>query len=138
MGIKKFFSTKTTGDTNICSLVNNIIQSLCDCEDCISMETIFDIRVALSELIQNALRHGNKGDKNKYIKVNAGITSDGYAFFVVEDEGEGFDYRDLVRETDDLMQLKESGRGVIIVEGLCDKLKFNEKGNKAVILKKLT
>ncbi|NMB33337.1 MAG: ATP-binding protein [Clostridium sp.] len=102
------------------------------------METIFDIRVALSELIQNALRHGNKGDKNKYIKVNAGITSDGYAFFVVEDEGEGFDYRDLVRETDDLMQLKESGRGVIIVEGLCDKLKFNEKGNKAVILKKLT
>ena len=76
-------------------------------------------------------------------KGKIGITENGYAFFIIEDEGEGFDFKSFIEkdfeieDTVDIKHLKESGRGVLIVKKLCDKLKFNEKGNKAVVLKKL-
>jgi serine/threonine-protein kinase RsbW len=124
-------------------LVNDIVGFLCGCNDYINESIVFDIRVVLNELIVNAIVHGNKNNTNKWIKVKIGITENGYAFFIIEDEGEGFDFKSFIEkdfeieDTVDIKHLKESGRGVLIVKKLCDKLKFNEKGNKAVVLKKL-
>jgi serine/threonine-protein kinase RsbW len=131
------------GKSDIRILVNDIVKFLCDCNECINESILFDIRVVLNELIINAVTHGNKESEDKCVKVKIGITENDYAFFVIEDEGEGFDFKSFVEEdfeiedTVNFMQLKESGRGVLIVKKLCDKLKFNDKGNKAVVLKKL-
>ena len=43
----------------------------------------------ISELIKNAVRHGNKNDINKKVKVWAGFSTD-HAHVIVEDEGDGF------------------------------------------------
>ena len=73
----------------------------------------------------------------------AGITANGYCYFVIEDEGDGFTKYDNqscctgIVDIDDLYNLKESGRGILIVNSLCDKVKFNKRGNKVVILKKV-
>ncbi len=43
----------------------------------------------ISELIKNAVRHGNKNDINKKVRVWADFSVD-HAHVIVEDEGEGF------------------------------------------------
>jgi len=142
--LKRSCEMKVSGpNSDIRKLVNDIIGFLCGCKDCINENVVFDIRVVLNELIVNAVTHGNKEDKDKCVKIKIGVTEDDHAIFVIEDEGEGFDFKSFIEkdfeieDTVDFMQLKERGRGVLIVKKLCDKLKFNEKGNKAVVLKKL-
>jgi len=142
--LKRTCEIKVPGEkSDIRRLVNDIVKFLCDCNGCINDVILFDIKVVLNELIINAVTHGNKGNIDKCVKVKIGITENDYAFFVIEDEGEGFDFKSFIEkdfeieDTVDFMQLKESGRGVLIVKRLCDKLKFNDKGNKAVVLKKL-
>ena len=43
----------------------------------------------ISELIKNAVRHGNKKDPDKKVRVWASFST-GHAHLIVEDEGEGF------------------------------------------------
>ncbi len=50
-------------------------------------DKIFQLQI--SEFIKNAIRHGNKLDKDKKVKVWYEINND-YAKIIVEDEGEGF------------------------------------------------
>jgi len=47
------------------------------------------IKLQISEFIKNAIRHGNKLDKNKKVKIWYDINSD-YAKLIIEDEGDGF------------------------------------------------
>lgn len=127
----------------ICFVVGEIIgylqQHVDNLDDC----TIFEVRVVLNEIISNAIRHGNKNDESKHVKLSAGTTENGYAFFIVEDEGNGFNCGERqfcctgLVDSNDLNDIKESGRGILIVNSLCDKVKFNSRGNKVVILKKL-
>jgi serine/threonine-protein kinase RsbW len=37
----------------------------------------------------------------------------------------------------DICNLEETGRGMIIVERLCDKVEVNRKGNRITVVKKL-
>lgn len=127
----------------VCQIVGEIIdylqKNIENLDDC----TLFEIRVVLNEVVSNAIKHGNKNDLDKNVKISAGIIADGYCYFVVEDEGEGFTkYNNQfcctgIVDSDDLCNIKESGRGILIVNSLCDKVKFNSKGNKVVILKKV-
>lgn len=108
-------------------------------DDC----TLFDLKVILNEVLLNAIKHGNKGDENKQVKIRAGISENNFVFIIIEDEGAGFDYgchcknRKAVDEESDICSIMESGRGILIVSCLCDSFRINSKGNKIVILKKL-
>lgn len=145
MKVLKTYDSKVLSEkNNIASLIRDIVKFLCDYNEAIDEDTMFDIKVILNELLQNAMRHGNKEDRNKSIKVRIGIAGNNYAYFIIEDEGEGFNYKCLFEkgfdfdESIDFYDLKESGRGMLIVKSLCEKLKFNEKGNKVIVLKKLS
>src|SRR5215211_2526631 len=48
--------------------------------------------VALDEAFVNAVKHGNKNDPNKLVRITAELTPQ-EASFTVEDEGEGFDIK---------------------------------------------
>jgi Anti-sigma regulatory factor (Ser/Thr protein kinase) len=117
------------------ALVNNF-GPLLDC-------TLFELTVILNEIVINAVKHGNKGDLNKFVKLSSGITEDGFVCFIVEDEGCGYDYNVTCinnyenSQPEDICDIMESGRGMIIVKNLCDCVKVNSKGNKIVVLKKL-
>jgi serine/threonine-protein kinase RsbW len=127
----------------ISSTISNIIlclnRHLGTLEEC----TLFEIKVILNELILNAIKHGNKGDVTKNVRVICRITSDEYVLFQVEDEGEGYNYKCLLEKSEEieegceLLDLKETGRGIKIVKSLSDNLKLNIKGNKIIVLKKI-
>ena len=129
--------------SNICGAVNKIIDYLLVHYGKIDECSIFEIKVILNELISNGIKHGNMENSHKSVKIGTGITNGGYAFFLVEDEGEGYDYKNLFQKKcspEDIFNLedvKETGRGIMIVKNLCDRIRFNRKGNKVIVLKKL-
>ncbi|RCX14865.1 serine/threonine-protein kinase RsbW [Anaerobacterium chartisolvens] len=105
---------------------------------------IFEVKVILNELILNAVRHGNREDANKFVKIAVGINDSGYMVLIVEDEGQGYNCRCLLskqktslQETKDVCSMKETGRGMTIVLSLSEKIKFNGRGNRIIVLKKL-
>lgn len=106
--------------------------------------TLFELTVVLNEIVLNAIKHGNKEDESKNVKITTGITENGFVCFIVEDEGCGYDYDNACSENisnidaNDICNAMESGRGIFIVKNLCDCVKVNSKGNKIVVLKKLS
>lgn len=128
----------------VCQIVGEIIDYLRKNIGNMDDGILFEIRVILNEVVSNAIKHGNKNNLDKNVKISSGITEDGFCYFIVEDEGEGFTKSDNqfcctgIVDYDDLLNLKESGRGILIINSLCDKVKFNKKGNKVVILKKVS
>jgi serine/threonine-protein kinase RsbW len=55
----------------------------------------FDLKVVLNELVLNAVKHGNREDETKFVKVYADIEN-GEVCITVQDEGRGFDYESLL------------------------------------------
>jgi serine/threonine-protein kinase RsbW len=115
-----------------------IVVSYGQLNDCVE----FELKVILNELIINAIKHGNNSDVSKKVKTSITISKSGFVFIIIEDEGEGYDYKCRVRNKDiavneDFCDLKETGRGIVIVSNLCDKIKFNKKGNKVIVMKRL-
>ena len=123
---------------NIRNSINNIVDFIIECHGLLREDALFEIKVVLDELIQNAIIHGNKLDSSKQIKIRIGI-SNSYVYFIIEDEGEGFKSNCIGQSESflDICDLKESGRGILIVKSLCDSVKYNSKGNKIVVLKRL-
>ncbi|MBU1249135.1 MAG: ATP-binding protein [Proteobacteria bacterium] len=85
--------------------------------------------LVLRELLNNAIEHGNHKDSKK--KVEATVERIGPLRFkvTVADEGEGFDYKDLIlKMSDDPTQLRN--RGLPLVNAYCDELSFNAMGSQ--------
>lgn len=123
--------------------VDQVLDGLYDIIDFSDETLLFDIKVILNELLLNAVLHGNKGDRAKKVTVRASVEDGGsYLYLSVEDEGEGFNYREILsnagKECFCFDCLKETGRGLIIAKSLSDKLMFNDKGNQVVVMKKLS
>lgn len=108
----------------------------------ISSEILFEIKVVLNELITNALCHGNKCESGKVIYVTFKLVYNNYIYISVRDEGCGFNPKIEKQDIDNYLEevnstLCEHGRGLVIVDRLCDKVKFNKCGNKVSIIKNL-
>jgi serine/threonine-protein kinase RsbW len=123
-------------------LICNLNQRIGDLDEYI----LFELRVILNELLVNAIKHGNRDDESKNIKVVAGIDEQKDLFVSVEDEGCGYDFantcdnlKPYCGEIDslDVSECAECGRGILIIKSLCDRVLVNDKGNKTVIHKRL-
>jgi serine/threonine-protein kinase RsbW len=91
--------------------------------------------VALDEAFVNAVKHGNKFDATKNIRIVADVTPK-EARFTIEDEGEGFDVTAIPDPTDTENLFKSSGRGVMFMYNIMDEVVYNEKGNRITMVKK--
>jgi serine/threonine-protein kinase RsbW len=86
-----------------------------------------NIMVAITESVNNAMKHGNKLDKTKNVILSA--TCDENALTIrVEDQGEGFDYENLPDPTAPENIDKVGGRGVFLMKHLSDEVRFESKG----------
>jgi serine/threonine-protein kinase RsbW len=86
-----------------------------------------NIMVAITESVNNAMKHGNKLDKTKNVILSA--TCDENALTIrVEDQGEGFDYDNLPDPTAPENLDKVGGRGVFLMKHLSDEVRFEDKG----------
>ncbi|MGL1884884.1 MAG: ATP-binding protein [Reichenbachiella sp.] len=88
-----------------------------------------NIMIAVTESVNNAIVHGNKNDKTKNVQLSLHI-EDQLVRFVVEDEGEGFDYDTLPDPTAPENLEKTGGRGIFLMKNLCDDVKFDNNGKK--------
>lgn len=91
--------------------------------------------IALDEAFVNAVKHGNKFDAKKLVKVAAEVSTK-EARFTVEDEGDGFDVSAIPNPLDPENLFKTSGRGVLIIHNVMDEVKYNERGNRVEMVKK--
>lgn len=91
--------------------------------------------VALDEAFVNAVKHGNKYDVTKLVRITAEVSTK-EARFTVEDEGEGFNVAEIPDPTDIENLFKTSGRGVLIIHNVMDEVHYNERGNRVEMVKR--
>ena len=91
--------------------------------------------VALDEAFVNAVKHGNKFDAKKLVRITADVTQ-AEARFTIEDEGEGFDVNSIPDPLDPENLFKTSGRGVLFIYNIMDEVKYNERGNRLTMVKR--
>lgn len=121
------------------------------------------IITAFSEIVMNAYEHGSlyirtslknifikngqydeyllnaERDLDKKITVTISLSDEDSGKFIiitVSDEGRGFDPPEKLKSSRHLQSL--SGNGIKIVENIVDVIFYNEKGNKATLIKKVT
>ncbi len=91
--------------------------------------------IALDEAFVNAVKHGNKNDPSKLVRVGAEL-SPKEASFTIEDEGEGFDVQTIPDPRDPANLFKSSGRGVLLIYNIMDEVEYNAQGNRVKMVKR--
>jgi serine/threonine-protein kinase RsbW len=91
-----------------------------------------NIMISVTEAVSNAIIHGNKSDAKKMVKLEMIFMKDKIQF-LIEDNGEGFDYENLPDPTAPENLTKSGGRGIFIMKNLCDSVEFLDKGKKVLL-----
>lgn len=86
-----------------------------------------NIMIAVTEAVNNAIRHGNKSESTKNVTLALSLES-GLIKFKVEDEGNGFDFHNLPDPTSPENLEKPGGRGIFLMKHLSDEVDFKESG----------
>jgi serine/threonine-protein kinase RsbW len=86
-----------------------------------------NIMIAVTESVNNAIKHGNNCDKNKNVTLTA-VYEDNLVRFIVEDEGPGFDPAKLPDPTAPENLEKLGGRGIFLMQQLSDEVTFSKDG----------
>jgi serine/threonine-protein kinase RsbW len=95
----------------------------------ISDEVYGKILISTVEAVNNAILHGNKGKKEKIVKID--FNANGNMFEVtVKDEGDGFEFNNIPDPTDPANIENLHGRGVFLMRSLADMIEFNDSGNE--------
>jgi len=94
-----------------------------------------NLYVALDEAFVNAVKHGNKFDAAKRVRIAADV-SPMEARFTIEDDGEGFDVKNIPDPLDPENLFKTSGRGVLFIYNIMDEVEYNDRGNRLTMVKK--
>ena len=92
-----------------------------------------NIMVAVTESVNNAIRHGNKFDKDKNVYLRLSVEPSTLRF-EIEDEGAGFDYNNLPDPTAPENIENPGGRGIFLIQALADEVQFLDKGRKVCLM----
>ena len=82
---------------------------------------VADIAISVSELVNNAIVHGNRSVIDKTVRVSITRKNDTVTI-KISDQGEGFDPSSVPDPLADANLLQEVGRGLFIVRSLMDKV----------------
>ena len=86
-----------------------------------------NIMIAVTEAVNNAIKHGNSSDKSKNVHLSLSL-DDSMIKFVIKDEGNGFNYANLPDPTAPENLEKPGGRGIFLMKHLSDEVDFKEDG----------
>jgi serine/threonine-protein kinase RsbW len=93
----------------------------------VSPDLYGNMLVSLTEAVTNAIIHGNRNDCSKTVDIDMRRCTEGIAIRV-SDQGRGFDYRTIPDPTAPENRCKCGGRGVFLMQKLCDNIKFDDNG----------
>lgn len=93
----------------------------------VAEEIQLDLKLCMTEALQNALLHGSLNNAEIIVKVMWKYSASTFCF-IVEDNGKGIpvEQRNTVYEE----RLQENGRGLFLLHTILDELRFNEQGNR--------
>jgi serine/threonine-protein kinase RsbW len=95
---------------------------------------IFGVHLAVEEALVNAIRHGNKLDESKSVRVHCKISVE-RLWIQIADEGRGFDPKRIPDPTADENLETPGGRGVLLMKNFMSRVEYNEAGNCVVMEK---
>jgi serine/threonine-protein kinase RsbW len=99
-----------------------------------SEDDIFAVHLALEEAFINAVKHGNKMEPSKAVRVDFAIEVDKIEISMT-DEGEGFDPEVIPdpRYGDNLY--KPAGRGMLLMRSFMDVVEYNREGSSVRMIR---
>jgi serine/threonine-protein kinase RsbW len=93
-----------------------------------SRDDTFAIRLALEEAFINAIKHGNKMDPAKKIKIDYTVSADKVDISIT-DQGGGFDSQTVPDPRLGENLYKTTGRGLLLMRSYMDVVEYNDAGN---------
>ena len=95
----------------------------------------FAVELLTREAMANAAAHGCGGDSSKHITGVLRLRP-GRLIIAVHDQGQGFDWRAAYARASDMDAC--TGRGIAILRQYAHRVRFNQRGNSLIIVKRLT
>ena len=94
-----------------------------------SANSLFALRLALDEAMVNAIKHGNRLDPKKKVRVEATVTPEAVRI-EIEDEGPGFDRGCIPDPTAVENLCKCCGRGILLIESYMNGARWDRGGRR--------
>lgn len=117
-----------SSDISNLHFIEEFIEKICD-EFNINTTYYGNILIAITEAVENAIKHGNACNPDKNVEILFEYDSTGMKF-TIEDEGKGFD----VEHIPDPTEVKGNvGRGIYLIKTLADNVTFSNEGSKLEI-----
>ncbi len=86
-----------------------------------------NIMIAVTEAVNNAIKHGNANDKTKNVLLSL-FLDESMLRFIIKDEGSGFNHDNLPDPTSPENLEKLGGRGIFLMKALSDEVDFKDNG----------
>ena len=127
------FEVTIPSDTAEGRKVQDRIVSLLE-QNAFSMRDVFAVRLALEEALVNAIKHGNRMDPDKVVKVECWMLGEKVRI-EIEDQGAGFDVNNVPDPTAEENLDKPGGRGIMLMKSFMSCVEYNNTGNRVVLEK---
>ena len=96
----------------------------------------FEIEIALTEALANAVEHGCEHDPDKKVEIWVGCDRDRGLLIVVRDPGPGFDPRQIPSPVEGEQVYREGGRGIYLINSLMDHVQHHRGGTEIRMMKR--
>jgi serine/threonine-protein kinase RsbW len=107
--------------------VEKLVGTVCE-EFGVQEDAFGNVLIAVSEAVNNAIQHGNQNNPDAKVEVTVGNQADVFCI-QIKDQGTGFSYESLPDPTAPENLLKDSGRGVFLMQRLADEVEFVNTGS---------
>lgn len=99
----------------------------------LSEDDAHQIGTSIREAVANAIKHGNRGDVSKLVKVELGIDN-GDLLIRVHDQGVGFDEDGVPNPLEPENLLRRNGRGILLMKKYMDQIEYTFQPENGTVL----
>lgn len=121
--------------TEFCVLAAGYIKNMINIHE----DEFFEIEIALREVLNNAIIHGNKADKRKRVHVTFRWTKSRFYMTVRDENPDLVDFDAINKQLNNNDLLSFNGRGILIMKSYMDKVEFRStlQGSEIILEKRL-
>jgi serine/threonine-protein kinase RsbW len=103
---------------------------------CQDDEFVYKVVLLASEAVTNAIEHGNELNPEKTVRVDL-VAKETHIELWVEDQGSGFQRKEVPNPLDSDHLLDDGGRGIYLMESLADEIRYEQDGRRIGLMFKL-
>jgi serine/threonine-protein kinase RsbW len=134
---KKSFNLEIASDTRYLSKVERLSEQVAKHAQMDESDSD-DLGIVTTELVNNAIHHGNKNDPTKKVFISFTV-DENQLELRIKDQGNGFNPDALKDPLAPENLMNESGRGIFLIRALMDSLdfEFSDSGTETIVTKNL-